>query len=110
MRFHAPFLLLALTLVSHAVEPAISDAERTAAIRTPMQESAAPRINGPRVYGARPGRPFQYYIPVTGQRPLTYAAQGLPARLTLDTKTGIITGRVAQVAELFKVGPSPVTH
>ncbi len=25
-----------------------------------------PRINGPRVYGVRPGKPFLYRIPATG--------------------------------------------
>jgi alpha-galactosidase len=56
----------------------------------------APRLNGPRVYGVRPGVPFLYRIPATGQRPLTFGAEGLPAGLTLDANTGIITGRVAQ--------------
>ena len=30
---------------------------------------ANPRINGPRVYGVRPGTPFLYRIPATGLRP-----------------------------------------
>jgi alpha-galactosidase len=67
-------------------------------IRTP-KPSAVPRINGPRVYGERPGRPFLYTIPVTGQRPLTYGAEGLPDGLTLDAKSGRITGSVARVGE-----------
>ncbi len=55
---------------------------------------AAPRINGPTVYGVRPGAPFLYRIPATGQRPMTFAAAGLPDGLTLDAQTGIITGAV----------------
>jgi alpha-galactosidase len=51
-----------------------------------------PRINGPKVYGARPGRPFLYRIPCTGQRPLKFGADGLPASLKLDPATGIVTG------------------
>jgi alpha-galactosidase len=53
-----------------------------------------PQINGPKVYGARPGRPFLYRIPCTGTRPMRFTAQGLPQGLTLDARTGIITGRV----------------
>ena len=51
-----------------------------------------PAIHGARVTGATPGRPFMFHIPATGQAPLTYAAQGLPAGLSLDAKTGIISG------------------
>lgn len=53
----------------------------------------APRINGPAVYGARPSRPFLYRIPCTGTRPIAFASSGLPSGLTLDAKTGIISGR-----------------
>jgi alpha-galactosidase len=56
---------------------------------------AAPRINGPRVYGARPGSPFLYRIPCTGEGPIRFAAEGLPEGLQLDPETGIITGAVA---------------
>lgn len=52
----------------------------------------APHINGPRVYGARPGNPFLYRIPATGTRPIKFSAQNLPDTLTLDAATGIITG------------------
>jgi len=55
-----------------------------------------PRINGPTVYGVRPGSPFLYRIPCTGERPMTFAAKGLPAGLSLDAKTGIITGKTTK--------------
>jgi len=51
-----------------------------------------PRINGPKVYGCRPGRPFIYRIPCTGKRPISFSAENLPQTLKLDTATGIITG------------------
>jgi alpha-galactosidase len=51
-----------------------------------------PRINGPSVYGARPGNPFLYRIPCTGERPMTFSARRLPGGLILDGATGIITG------------------
>jgi len=53
-----------------------------------------PRINGPSVYGTRPGRPFLYRIPATGDRPMQFTARGLPAGLTLDPATGIIRGTI----------------
>jgi alpha-galactosidase len=55
-----------------------------------------PRINGPKVFGARPGRPFLYRIPCTGQRPIRFAADNLTEDLRLDPSNGIITGRVPQ--------------
>lgn len=53
---------------------------------------AAPRINGPLVYGVRLGNPFLYRIPAQGERPMTFSAKGLPKSLRLDEQTGIITG------------------
>ncbi len=55
----------------------------------------APRINGPKRYGVRPGSSFLYRIPATGDRPMKFAARGLPGGLLLDPATGIITGRIA---------------
>lgn len=52
----------------------------------------APVIRGPAVYGARPGRPFIYRIPTTGERPIRFSAQGLPASIRLDSGKGILTG------------------
>ena len=37
----------------------------TPEIRTP-KAPASPRINGPAIFGVRPGHPFFYHIPVTG--------------------------------------------
>lgn len=52
----------------------------------------APRVNGPKVYGARPGHPFLYRIPAQGERPMKFTAAGLPPGLQLDSQTGIIMG------------------
>jgi alpha-galactosidase len=49
-------------------------------------------INYPRITGATPGRPFLFRIPASGDGPLEFSAKSLPAGLTLDAKTGIITG------------------
>ena len=51
-----------------------------------------PRINGPRILGVRPGSPFLFRIPCTGERPIVFAAEGLPPGITLDPLTGIVSG------------------
>jgi alpha-galactosidase len=54
-----------------------------------------PAIHAPRVTGSTPGRPFLFRIPATGEPPLHFSAKNLPAGLTLDANTGIITGSLA---------------
>ncbi|MDO8539584.1 MAG: NPCBM/NEW2 domain-containing protein [Opitutaceae bacterium] len=76
---------------SGAAPRAVNAPREGAVILTP-KPPAAPRINGPRLYGGRPGHPFLYRIPTTGERPITFAADGLPAGLRLDSTSGILTG------------------
>lgn len=52
------------------------------------------RINGARVVGATPGRPFVFRVAATGRPPLRFDATGLPAGLTLDPATGIVQGAI----------------
>lgn len=58
--------------------------------------SAEPRINGPKVFGVRPGAPFFYKIPATGSRPMEFFAEGLPKGLNLGPITGMITGKLVE--------------
>ncbi|MEN6386713.1 MAG: NPCBM/NEW2 domain-containing protein, partial [Phycisphaerales bacterium] len=37
-----------------------------------------PRINGPKVYGVRPGNPVLFTIPKTGIRPIKFAVENMP--------------------------------
>jgi len=55
-----------------------------------------PRINGPKVYGVKPGRPFLYRIPATGRRPMEFDALNLPEGLSVDPESGIISGKVSK--------------
>ncbi len=74
-----------------------------------MHDSPAPSINGPRIVGSTPGRPFLFLIPATGEGPLTFSAEGLPAGLSLDPATGIISGSIEKdgkyVARVTVIGP-----
>ena len=69
-----------------------------AVILTP-KPGPAPRINGARIVGVRPGSPFLFTVAATGERPLTFAAEGLPAGLVLDPETGRISGRLERRGE-----------
>ena len=60
---------------------------------------ATPRINGPDVFGVRPGSPFLFTIPATGERPMKFSAENLPRGLKLDAKTGRITGTLKSKGE-----------
>ena len=86
---------LALLVSSFAVLPwvasTVSAGQSPSEIRTPRPPES-PRINGPKIYGVRPGHPFLYRIPCTGDRPIRFSVAGLPSSLHLDSASGIITG------------------
>ncbi|HYK89630.1 MAG TPA: putative Ig domain-containing protein [Acidobacteriota bacterium] len=54
------------------------------------------RINGAKIFGVRPGSPFMFTIPATGNRPMTFAGENLPGGLYLDASTGQITGTLSR--------------
>ena len=62
-------------------------------ILTP-QASSQPKINGAKIFGATPGNPFLFTVNATGERPMKFSADHLPPGLSIDSKTGIITGKV----------------
>jgi len=63
-------------------------------VLTPAEE-AAPRINGPKVFGVRPSSPVLFKVPVTGARPMSLSAAGLPPGVTFDPATGVLGGACA---------------
>lgn len=58
-----------------------------------------PKINGPKVFGVKPGSPVLYKIPATGKAPLQYSAENLPEGLIVNPLTGIITGTLQTKAD-----------
>ncbi len=69
---------------------------REAAVALTPKPSPKPRINGARVFGVRPGSPFLFTVPATGERPLAISARNLPAGLQLDPESGRITGSLPE--------------
>lgn len=65
-------------------------------ILTPPPKPAS-RINGSKIHGARPGKPFLYRIPTQGEQPMSFGVEGLPESLTLDATRGIIRGVTPRV-------------
>lgn len=84
--------------VTNADPKMISPAAVEPYILTPVAPDEA-RINGPKVFGVRPGSPVLYTIPATGARPMTFSAENLPKNLKIDEKTGQITGKLTEKAE-----------
>jgi alpha-galactosidase len=90
-----PFALAILALAPFAVAEtapsAVPDAEPG---RLTPPESPAPRINGAKVFGVRPGSPLLFQLAVSGERPMRFTAEGLPSGATLDATTGMISGKL----------------
>ncbi|HXT13284.1 MAG TPA: NPCBM/NEW2 domain-containing protein [Candidatus Angelobacter sp.] len=75
-----------------AVEPVAKLSPREPAVILTPKPSRKPRINNAKIFGVRPGHPFLFTIAATGDRPMTFSADGLPDGLQLDPTSGRITG------------------
>jgi len=96
------WLYLFIPLTSFAVSQATPGSAGQRELYTPAPHPY-PRINGPQVYGCRPGHPFLYRIPCQGLRPITFSAKGLPKDLKLDPESGIITGQTPPRGEYLVI-------
>ena len=89
-----PITLLVL-IMGNIQSIAQDQANNQALILTP-KPSASPRINGAQVFGVRPGHPFLFTIPATGEKPVTFSTDGLPEGLILNKDNGRISGSVTK--------------
>lgn len=80
-------------------QPRVVAAPREEAVILTPRPAASPRLNGARTFGVRPGAPFLFTVAATGERPMTFAADGLPGGLTLDPQTGRVTGALRDKGE-----------
>ena len=71
-------------------------ADPDAAVTGPTADQRPDRVR------RRPGSPFLYSIPATGDRPIEFSVEGLPAGLTVDAATGHIRGTLND-AGVYKV-------
>jgi alpha-galactosidase len=69
--------------------------DNTAAILTP-KAGPEPHINGPKIFGVRPGHPLLYTIPASGDKPVKFLANKLPKGIKLDGATGQLSGIINQ--------------
>ncbi|HEX4665994.1 MAG TPA: glycoside hydrolase family 27 protein [Chthoniobacterales bacterium] len=81
----------AALLLAGCDRPAPAPTPNSFPILTPPAPSA-PRLNGARIFGARPGSPFRFHVSATGERPMEFAAENLPSELTINRADGLITG------------------
>jgi len=65
-------------IVYRGRKPAAIVPPRVAPYRLTPAPGAKPRINGPSLYGARPGHPFLYRVPATGKAPCAMRLRGCP--------------------------------
>jgi alpha-galactosidase len=80
-------------------KPAASSAPvEPAEILTP-KPGPAPRINSAKIFGVHPAHPILFTVAATGDRPMTFSADGLPEGVTLDPTTGRLSGAVATAGE-----------
>ena len=89
-------IILALVLTVHPSGTAQTDAAPY--ILTPPAP-AAPRYNGPEVFGVRPGSPVIFRLAFSGEKPMRYAVKGLPKGVSLDRNKGVLSGRVAKAGD-----------
>jgi alpha-galactosidase len=80
-------------------QPKVISAPREDAVVLTPKPPQTPRINGARIFGARPGSPFLFTVPATGARPMRFAADHLPPGLQVNPDNGQITGSVQSRGE-----------
>ncbi len=86
------FSIFSLFTLTAAVLPAAALAPEADPVIWKAQQADAPQIHPPLLVGVRPGTPLLWTVPVTGARPLTFTASGLPPGLTLNPHTGTLSG------------------
>lgn len=59
----------------------------------------APVYEGAKEYSGTAGQAISITLTATGTKPMIFEAENLPADLTLDLKSGVISGKVSQAGD-----------
>ena len=95
---HADWCDVKLTMINNGKPRLNLPSIEEAVVLTP-KPAPTPRITGAKVFGIRPGSPFQFTVTATGDRTMTFSAKGLPRGLKLEKNTGQITGKLKKAGE-----------
>ena len=90
--------VVAITLVFCCNNIADAQDSLSQYILTPRAGSG-PSINGPRVFGVRPGHPVVFTIPASGVKPISFDINNLPKGIKLDKNSGKISGSIEKPGE-----------
>lgn len=96
--FRTLIITILACVCSIAEAQTTSPPDNSAYILTPPAPKS-PQVNCAKVFGARPGSDFQFLAATSGERPMTFIAEGLPKGLKIDSKSGLITGCVKKRGE-----------
>ena len=95
---HADWLNMKITMIGDAKPILDIPPIEEPYILTP-KPGPEPRITGAKVFGVRPGSPFLFRVTATGDKPMKFSVEGLPAGLKLNPVTGQITGKMKKEGE-----------
>jgi alpha-galactosidase len=94
----AKLCLLAIVIFGLGANSRGADMQNSSSANS-MPAFVAPHINGPNIFGVRPGSPFLYTIPTVGDRPIYFSVEKLPKGLVVDSASGRITGSLKTKGE-----------
>lgn len=102
-RVAANMILIVIGQDANAEAPVMNPSiDRASFIRTPPV-GLAPRINSPRVFGVRPGKPVLLRIPVTGESPVEISIEGLPEGISFDPGNRTLSGRAPSIGGSYTI-------
>ena len=103
MRVSVPYdkkkmYLLTATYTDAKTGKVLSESKQLKYILTPPAP-ATPRFNGAPVFGVRPNSPVIYRFPVSGERPMKFTCDNLPAGLQLSESDGVLSGKIERAGD-----------
>ncbi|MBQ7572090.1 MAG: putative Ig domain-containing protein, partial [Bacteroidaceae bacterium] len=91
--------LLTATYIDAKTGKVLSESRQLKYILTPAAP-ATPRFNNAPLFGVRPGSPVIYRFAVSGERPMKFTCDNLPAGLQLSESEGALSGNIDKPCEL----------